>query len=189
MSDNFKNIVAIMEAQQKEIENLKEKYQETMKKEFKSIVDEFFKAVPDVKCVCWTQYTPYFNDGDTCEFNVNDIFFIGDNFDPTNLEDPYEYESGCIDINLNEQAYNKAKENLVTYGDNPGRYNYTIDRANETIKNFEKMTKEDVQRNTLCKIFEDVISSNEDLMKAMFDDHVSVYLTRDDIIVEEYSHD
>ena len=35
-----------------------------LKEEFK----EFFKKVPEVKVIKWTQYTPYFNDGDPCEF-------------------------------------------------------------------------------------------------------------------------
>lgn len=32
-----------------------------------------FDANPEIKSVTWTQYTPYFNDGDSCEFGVNDI--------------------------------------------------------------------------------------------------------------------
>jgi hypothetical protein len=30
-------------------------------------------AVPNVHSVRWTQYTPYFNDGDACIFGVNEI--------------------------------------------------------------------------------------------------------------------
>ena len=33
---------------------------------------DFFKLVPLVKRIEWTQYTPYFNDGDSCEFSVNE---------------------------------------------------------------------------------------------------------------------
>lgn len=28
-----------------------------------------FEQFPDVKAVCWRQYTPYFNDGDACVFS------------------------------------------------------------------------------------------------------------------------
>jgi hypothetical protein len=31
---------------------------------------EQFAANPAVKCMIWTQYTPYFNDGDPCTFRV-----------------------------------------------------------------------------------------------------------------------
>lgn len=37
-------------------------------KEFKAAFEKF----PKLEAVKWTQYTPYFNDGDTCEFGVND---------------------------------------------------------------------------------------------------------------------
>lgn len=35
---------------------------------------EFFAANPEVTAFAWTQYAPYFNDGEPCEFSVNDIF-------------------------------------------------------------------------------------------------------------------
>jgi hypothetical protein len=36
---------------------------------------EFFDANPTVKGVRWSQYTPYFNDGDVCRFSVHDFDF------------------------------------------------------------------------------------------------------------------
>lgn len=32
---------------------------------------EFFDRCPEVRAVVWTQYAPYFNDGDPCTFGVN----------------------------------------------------------------------------------------------------------------------
>jgi hypothetical protein len=29
---------------------------------------ELFEEFPELESFSWTQYTPYFNDGDTCEF-------------------------------------------------------------------------------------------------------------------------
>lgn len=34
---------------------------------------ELFEEFPSVSAVRWSQYTPYFNDGDTCEFRVHEI--------------------------------------------------------------------------------------------------------------------
>lgn len=42
------------------------------KKEIKAHLDEIFKANPDIKGIRWKQYTPYFNDGDPCEFSVHE---------------------------------------------------------------------------------------------------------------------
>jgi hypothetical protein len=36
---------------------------------------EFFGANPDIDRIAWTQYTPYFNDGDECIFGLTDMFF------------------------------------------------------------------------------------------------------------------
>jgi hypothetical protein len=33
-----------------------------------------FTAYPNVKAIGWTQYTPYFNDGEPCVFSVNDLY-------------------------------------------------------------------------------------------------------------------
>ena len=42
-----------------------------MKKDFK----KFFEDNPDIQAIKWVQYTPYFNDGDPCEFRVGDFSF------------------------------------------------------------------------------------------------------------------
>jgi hypothetical protein len=49
----------------------KEKGKEALKQSFK----EFFDANPEVTSIGWTQYAPYFNDGEPCEFAVHDFVF------------------------------------------------------------------------------------------------------------------
>ena len=39
----------------------------------KEVFKEFFAAHPTCKAVRWQQYTPYFNDGEPCEFSRNDL--------------------------------------------------------------------------------------------------------------------
>lgn len=52
----------------------------------KPMLQEFIAANPQVKAITWSQYTPYFNDGDPCTFSVNEpYFFFGE-------EDPEEDE-------------------------------------------------------------------------------------------------
>lgn len=38
---------------------------------FKEGTDALFEAHPTLHSISWTQYTPYFNDGDPCEFSSN----------------------------------------------------------------------------------------------------------------------
>ena len=52
---------------------LEEEIKTVGKDSMKELFVEFFKQFPDVKALRWTQYTPQFNDGEPCVFNVNDI--------------------------------------------------------------------------------------------------------------------
>lgn len=55
---------------------------------------EVFNKYPEIKVIQWAQYTPYFNDGDTCEFYVNE-FEVFDSFeiDYDNTKYASEYPS------------------------------------------------------------------------------------------------
>lgn len=50
---------------------LRETYIETAKAEFTDGFAALFQQYPQLKSVSWTQYTPYFNDGEECRFSVN----------------------------------------------------------------------------------------------------------------------
>lgn len=44
--------------------------------EIKAALKEIFAAHPSIASIRWTQYTPYFNDGEPCVFSVNSAEFI-----------------------------------------------------------------------------------------------------------------
>ena len=54
-------------------------YQEQFRKSATEKLKEFFvkfwEENPAIRAVTWTQYAPYFNDGDACVFSVNDPYF------------------------------------------------------------------------------------------------------------------
>jgi len=54
-----------------QIAKLKEEYQKEAKKLFQKGIKELFEKIDGLKSFSWTQYTPYFNDGEACEFGVN----------------------------------------------------------------------------------------------------------------------
>jgi len=60
-----------------ELEALKKAYDEKLEKEgenaVKEVFKEFFDKHPSAESISWTQYTPYFNDGDPCYFSVNEM--------------------------------------------------------------------------------------------------------------------
>jgi hypothetical protein len=49
---------------------------------------QFFMDHPEVQGVRWTQYTPYFNDGEACIFVINDPSYTFDPNPEETLEDP-----------------------------------------------------------------------------------------------------
>jgi hypothetical protein len=58
-------------------EELSKKIRESAKILFKEATSTLFQEFPTLEYFAWRQYTPYFNDGETCEFsaNVDDIDF------------------------------------------------------------------------------------------------------------------
>lgn len=155
-----------------EQEELRRKFQDTAQELFKETTKEFFDGNPAVTAVVWTQYTPYFNDGDTCEFSVNEPTF-------TNAPDPEnvrwgEYEGDAEDVFAVENPGYVMKTDREYYAD---------DRAA-----IAKAGGIDVDS---CEAFSRMIQSSamEDVMLAMFDNHVKVIATRDGFEVVEYDHD
>jgi len=65
----------------KELAEAREVYQKKIKEAGKSAVQEaaqaVFNAHPEINRIEWTQYTPYFNDGEPCTFSVHDVCFLG----------------------------------------------------------------------------------------------------------------
>lgn len=145
------------------VEELKKTYAEEMQTEFQKVAKVFFEEVPAVQAVVWSQYTPYFNDGDECVFSVHEPEFVTENFDPDDPQAPYEY--GDEDEYKSISAWAK---------------DFRMD---------EKLAI--VTQSELDKIyaFADIITKNEDMMKEIYGDHVAVYLTKDETIVQKYSHD
>ena len=137
---------------------LQQEFQTTAQQLFKETTKEFFELNPMVNAIVWTQYTPYFNDGDTCEFSVGCATFTN---------------SDGSDIRWGE--YN---------GDEEGVWCYGADCYNEE-------TPPEGFDSDLCDSFDSMIQSAEmqDVMKAMFGDHVQVFATREGFDVNDHDHD
>ena len=159
MTINFEQLQSRFNSLIAEQQALRSKFQADAQAMFKESLKIFFDMNPGVTALLWTQYTPYFNDGDTCIFSVNDVHFTnaeGDELDNVSVWGEYEGE----DENVWVESYAKylaSKEGVdVT----------SCDFISDMIQSSEM----------------------EDIMKEMFGDHVSVIVTRSGIDVEEYEH-
>ena len=87
---SFTEIVDQIKFMNEELETLEREIQEKLQASFKKLISVSFEDT-GVQAIAWTQYTPYFNGGDPCEFCVNDPVFIFKNFDVDDILNPYEY--------------------------------------------------------------------------------------------------
>jgi hypothetical protein len=139
---------------------LRVKFQTEAQTMFKESLKSFFELNPGINALRWTQYTPYFNDGDACVFSVQDVYFTnakGNQLD--DISDWGEYEGD--DENVWSENY----------------YKYFSDKPGVDVKSCEFLSGM-------------ISSSDmEDIMKQMFGDHVCVTVTRVGIDVTDYDHD
>lgn len=140
-------------------------FRQRMKEEFKTVFEKasstFFQLVPEVKSIIWTQYTPYFNDGDTCYFSVHEFSFS--NFIPDSpigyFYDSYQDDDNCEDNSWSYSSWGMKKSSLSA----------------------EKIE--------LCNSFESLINANEEFMQEILGDHVLVHVTANGVEVSDYDHD
>jgi hypothetical protein len=127
---------------------------------FKESLKSFFELNPGINALRWTQYTPYFNDGDACVFSVGDVYFT--NAKGNQLDDISgwgEYEGDDADI------WSDSYPKYLT-----GKLGVNV----ESCEFISSMINS---------------SEMEDIMEMMFGDHVCVTVTRVGIDVTDYDHD
>ena len=134
----------------------------------------------------WTQYTPYFNDGEPCVFSVGEPWFRtiddvkGKTSDPD--DDEYDYED--------DDSY------TVGYGGHPtlGKQNYEWDNPRDwdnRRKVYGPYEGNHQASFMVCSALADAINSAafEDVLLEAFGDHAQVTVRATGITVDSYEHD
>ena len=167
------------------IEELRKKSVEISKNVFHTAVSNFFKLYPEVAAICWRQYTPYFNDGDTCEFSVHELGFFSEGdyeaLKDGELEDPYEHNSYSKPSNYVYQSLADPNNRYRDY------YQKEVDAYDALVaKHGERFAVVADGIEQFNKLFNEI---DDDVMLSLFGDHVQVTVTKDGIDVEEHEHD
>ena len=79
------------------LEEVKKQAQTEIKPALNEAVNQLSSEIPKLEAIKWQQYTPYFNDGEPCEFGVYDIHakFKGDDVGGWSEDGYYDlYEVG-----------------------------------------------------------------------------------------------
>jgi hypothetical protein len=158
----------------------------------KQVAEHLAPHIPPGYSIRWTQYTPYFNDGEPCTFGVYDLYLDRDDLSAR------ENKSNEIDIGTairkygqpdEEKSYQDTDYHTVVKRDSIGRpVEYgkkTVTYTNPGFPEIEGYSKEQMQ--TLRETFEGI---PEDLMEAAFGDGVEVRVRRDGSFDNDsYDHD
>jgi hypothetical protein len=174
MLEQFENL-------QQEFAELEKRMQERGKEVFASVSKEVFEKDPKLVSFSWTQYTPYFNDGDECVFSVHDNLFFsyGDE-----EECRYCYECGK---KVDEKWLDCPTCNSRTYEYDPDDVDGEDAWGLEwEVKNGRVTEEEVVGKLMACKLVSSIPTS---AMKQMFGDHSRVIVYKDRVEVETCEHD
>lgn len=166
----------------KQLEEIKKKSIETSKNVFHGAVSAFFRTYPEVEALQWTQYTPYFADGDSCEFSVKGLNVLSKT-EVQGLEDG--------DIDKNDLYENNPFEKPDDYVYRNAGNEYYADKIKAWDDRVAEIGEERLKElhtgiTKFRKIFNGI---SDDTMLALFGDHVQVKVNRKGIDVDEYDHE
>jgi hypothetical protein len=161
----MEEMIAEIKEKQAEIKRLQKELQEKSSKIFLSSFKNLFEETPKLKSFAWTQYTPYFNDGDTCYFSANTDYLIinGDQEDDASWAQEKKVISWGT-YNRDKRIYEGRIEQ-----DNP-EYDKELSEAVDKVKKF-------------LNLFDDKFYQDQ------FGDHTMVTVTPNGIDTEDYDHD
>lgn len=162
-NDSYKTLETVME----DFDKIKSAYEqqktqacEKFKLAFQEFMKDFFKLVPTIKRVTWEQYTPYFNDGDSCEFSMNEPTFA--NF-------------------ISNDDYDEDEDEEI---DETGLWEF----SSWELREYDKYGLTEEQKKLVEYVIE-IIENNEDFFYDMYGDHQQVTVTENGIESDYYEHD
>ena len=180
--ERIKNQIAKLEAERdREAENYS-------KKQFKQL----FKDHKDLECFSWVQYTPYWNDGDTCTFSV-----YNEEIDINDEENVSTYGVGSVlEKTKDKRSFNKAMKDIdkriEEYKKNKWDFKYLEVEKKELTGIFEcedARSKLEAKYEMISGIQAVLNDIPEESYLSMFGDHAKVVVTPQGIEVESYNHD
>lgn len=143
-----------------EYNDFRSAFQKRAQEKFKEVFKEFWEENPGINVVTWTQYAPYFNDGEPCVFGINCPTF-------SNATEPDDISD------LRWEEYNGETEGIWGCGE------WNI---KDIAKEYPGVNPEST------KILASLINSDpmEDVLEDMFGSDNRVVATREGFTSEDY---
>jgi hypothetical protein len=156
-------LITSMQSFKKEIQ---EKGEVLIKETFKELFDKH----PRLVAVGWTQYAPFFNDGEPCEFRVNDLQYRLDD-DKANERDDEDFLPSIEDEDLDSRIDRYLPHSAYS----------SFDDEYRRKEIYNKEIHNDVH--VVSKQFGEI----EDILRGVFGYDNSILVTRNKIHVMDYS--
>jgi hypothetical protein len=156
---------AVLREKQEEIKKMKKEMIEASNKIFTELTKSIFEEHPKVKSFGWNQYTPYFNDGDTCTFSANTDYI--------RINEEYVDDSNWVNetIITNYGTWNRDKKVYEGRTEVPNlNYDVELSKASDDITEF-------------------LSNFDDEFFISQFGDHAEITVTAEGVSVDEYEHD
>lgn len=179
-----------------------------LQQNFSGMFTEVFNEFPEINSFTWNQFTPYFNDGESCEFTRHDIYALrvmdDEDYEPSRWaeEDDAVIEGGdklaawkhYLETGSFPNSFYSHLTEEVTQRQGKTRTQYLLDNSwifpahvrELTLENMGRETEIAVAAGTLIHALNEI---PEDFYLSLFGDHVKVTVTRDGVETEEFDHD
>lgn len=176
-----------------ETERLQKKIEERGKAVFLQATQDLLDKFPQIRALHWTQYTPYFNDGDPCYFRVNSLNVLMSDPEKTakyEAEKRAHKDKQATAKALSEEQRKKLGIELEEWID-PGLESLCEDEYVSSYSADKKKAKYGHECwGAIVQLAEWIEhKSNQDTMEAVFGDHVEVTVTRKGAEITEHEHD
>jgi hypothetical protein len=175
-----------------ELKEMKATYDRKLQQEGEAAVKDAFKDLfdkfPEVRSVVWSQYTPYFNDGDVCYFSVHefDVNLGTDDSIKEEIEAKKQEMKAAADAGeykTAQQIKNQVDKLMDRLGGSEEEYNY-----GEGIYSLRRSKNpREVEIAEAVRALQRELPS--DVLESVFGDHAKIVATRQGFKVSEQSHD
>jgi hypothetical protein len=166
ISTEIKEAMKELDLKKKEISTLESK----VGKDVVGVLKKFIRENDLLDSVRWAQYTPHFNDGDVCEFGVNDLEF--------------KFSKEVNDL-LNIEEYVDGDEENNWVGD--WKVDSLIEDKVDVLNHKEVKKIEDAIKQ--ARSAHEVLRDISGFLQAEFGDHTQVTVSKKGIETDGYEHD
>ena len=175
----------VVEKIKKEIANFEEKRKvlvAELRTQFPALFKELFDKSNLIESIGWTQYTPFFNDGEECTFRVH----ISELY----INEEHEEEIDWLDKRMYATITLERLKEHKEFNSSPLGYSHYKDKKVGEQGVFKNPNLNEFEYNIIEEFKEILESIPEDFFKDLFGDHSQVTVYKNGSIkVDEYDHE